>query len=70
MTSTNSQTEKTFDCLEFKRQAQERIYEETKHLTTEEKIAYFRQAAQSGTLGQWWQSVTQFHAQQRPVQNS
>jgi len=69
MTPMNPPTEKTFDCLEFKRKAQERIYEETKHLTTEEKIAYFRQAARSGTLGQWWQSITQSHAQEPPVQS-
>jgi hypothetical protein len=32
---------KNFDCIEMKRQAQERIYEETKLLTDEEKMAYY-----------------------------
>lgn len=31
---------KTFDCVEMKRQAQERIYEETKGMTTEQRLAY------------------------------
>jgi hypothetical protein len=65
MTPTNRATEKTFDCLEFKRKAQERIYEETKHLTTEEQIEYFKQTARSGTLGQWWHSITEGQAQRQ-----
>ena len=32
---------KTFDCVAMKRRAQERIYEETRHMTPEEKIAYY-----------------------------
>ena len=32
---------KIFDCVEMKRQAQERIYEETRHMTAEEKVAYY-----------------------------
>lgn len=65
MTPTNTQTEKTFDCLEFKRRAQEQIYEETKHLSTSEKIGYFKQAALSGTLGQWWQNLIEAQAQRK-----
>ncbi len=32
---------KTFDCVEMKRQAQERIYEQTREMTAEEKLAYY-----------------------------
>jgi len=31
---------KTFDCVEMKRLAQERIYEETRHLTPEQMAAH------------------------------
>lgn len=65
MTPTNTQAEKRFDCLEFKCKAQEQIYEETKHLSTAEKIEYFKQAALSGMLGQWWQSVTEAQAKRK-----
>jgi molybdopterin synthase catalytic subunit len=32
---------KMFDCVAMKREAQERIYEETRHMTAEEKIAFY-----------------------------
>jgi hypothetical protein len=35
---------KTFDCVEMKRKAQKEIYEETKDLSREEQIEYFRKA--------------------------
>lgn len=34
---------KSFDCVEMKWKAQERIYEETKNLTHEEKVAYWNE---------------------------
>jgi hypothetical protein len=37
---------KTFDCVEMKRKAQERIYEETKNLTREEELEYFHKAGE------------------------
>ena len=40
--------EKNFDCIEFKRRAQERIYEETKGMTREQEIQYFRRAVENG----------------------
>jgi hypothetical protein len=33
---------KAFDCVEMKRRIQERIYEETKDMTHEELLEYFR----------------------------
>jgi hypothetical protein len=32
---------KTFDCVAMKRQAQVRIYEETRQMTAEEKVAFY-----------------------------
>jgi len=32
---------KTFDCVEMKRQAQERIYEDTRNMTAPEKVAFY-----------------------------
>lgn len=48
---------KSFDCVEMKRRAQERIYERIKDLSPEEEIAYFQRAAQTGPLGDWWQAL-------------
>lgn|GEM_PF-2990060 len=33
---------KTFDCVEMKRRAQERIYEEPRHLSPEQMAAHYR----------------------------
>ena len=51
-------TEKPFDCVAFKRQAQAKIYEETRAMTPDEQAAYFRRRAQSGSLGAWWKRVS------------
>jgi ubiquinone biosynthesis protein UbiJ len=37
---------KTFDCVEMKRKAQEKIYEETKNLSREEELEYFHKAGE------------------------
>ena len=50
-------TKKTFDCVAFKREAQQRIYEEIKELSAEEQIEYFRRKAEEGPLGDWWRKV-------------
>ena len=52
-----TKVEKDFDCLKFKQQAQEKISEEIKNLTSTEQIEYFRQEAESSFLGQWWKSI-------------
>lgn len=54
-----TKSRKAFDCVRMKREAQARIYEEIKDLTPEEEIAYFRRAAETGPLGDWWQRVRQ-----------
>ncbi|MCX6645043.1 MAG: hypothetical protein NTY09_01590 [bacterium] len=41
---------KDFDCVEMKRKAQEKIYEDIKDLTLEEEIEYFRKGAEQFQL--------------------
>lgn len=52
-----TEVKKEFDCIEFKRRAQSRIYERIKGLSPEEEIEYFRQAADESPLGDWWKSI-------------
>jgi len=47
-------TNKTFDCLAFKRAAQLRIYDEIKDLSREDQLAYFHTKADHGPLSAWW----------------
>jgi len=37
---------KSFDCVEMKRKAQERIYEETRRLSRKNELEYFHEAAE------------------------
>jgi hypothetical protein len=46
--SDSKKPEKSFDCVEFKRQAQLRIYERIKNMSPAEEIEYFRRQAESG----------------------
>ncbi len=48
---------KDFDCIRMKREAQARIYGNISNLTPEQEIAYFRRAAESGSLAEWWKKV-------------
>jgi hypothetical protein len=52
-----TEVKKGFDCVQFKRQAQARIYERIKGLSPEEEIEYFRKAADAGPLGEWWTAI-------------
>jgi hypothetical protein len=52
-----TKTSKSFDCVEFKREAQAEIYEEIKDLTSEEQLEYFRKSGRSGRLSEWWSAV-------------
>jgi hypothetical protein len=56
-TSDLSSTQKRFDCLAFKQNAQAKIYQETNAMGSQELIAYFRQSSHSGVLGDWWKTV-------------
>lgn len=48
--TTSKKPEKPFDCVEFKRRAQERIYEQIKGMSPAEEIEFFRRAAESGSF--------------------
>ena len=50
-------TETPFDCIAFKREAQAAIYEAIGDLSIEEQIAWFRQAAESGPLREWYSAI-------------
>lgn len=52
-----TRAKKDFDCVEFKRQAQARIYQRIKDLSPEEEIDYFRKAAEQGPLGESWKAA-------------
>lgn len=56
MTS-RTRTEKSFDCLAYKRRVQSEIYDEIKGMSFEEEQAYFERRAEQGPLGQWWKKV-------------
>ncbi len=53
---TNPQT-KDFDCIEMKREIQSQIYEETKDMTVQQRIDYFRNAVQSSVFKDWWNAA-------------
>jgi len=48
---------KRFDCIEFKRRSQERIFKDIRHLTAEEEVAYFRKQAISGPFAELWEKI-------------
>jgi len=50
-------TGKRFDCVAMKHAIQLRIYEETRDLSPEEEIAYFRRQAETGPLGNFYRSL-------------
>jgi hypothetical protein len=50
-------TSKTFDCVAFKRQAQDDIYRIVRNMTPAQEIGYFAKRAQEGKLGDWWKQV-------------
>ena len=43
---------KSFDCVEMKRKAQEQIYKETCNLSREQELNYFHKAAEN-----FWQEI-------------
>ena len=50
-------TEKAFDCMEFKRRAQIKIYEQIRGMTHEQEREYFEQQAERGPMGDWWKRM-------------
>ncbi len=55
--TTPMKTEKTFDCVEFKRRTQSEIFEHIHGMTHEQERAYFQEQAERGPLGDWWKRV-------------
>ena len=43
-----------FDCVAFKRKAQEQIYQETKDMTPEQYLEYVHRSVQEGEMGEIW----------------
>ena len=58
-----TKTEKTFDCVEFKRRAQMEIYKDIQGMTHEQERAYFEEQAERGPLGEWWKRIKTAHRQ-------
>lgn len=52
-----TKTKRGFDCLAFKDQVQLEFYEHIKDFSLEGQIAFFRQKAEGGPLGDWWRMV-------------
>ncbi|HVC93550.1 MAG TPA: hypothetical protein VND64_07660 [Pirellulales bacterium] len=59
MTPQTTENKIAFDCIAFKRAVQERMYEETRDLTTEQELAYYDNQARNGSLGAWWKAIVQ-----------
>lgn len=55
-------SKKHIDCIAMKREAQNRIYEETKGLSPKQQIDYFRNAVRSSQFKQWWEEGKSFLA--------
>ena len=56
----NQLNKKEFDCIDVKREAQKRIYEETKDMTHQQQIEYFHNAVQRSRFREWWEKSTSF----------
>ncbi|MCP4249318.1 MAG: hypothetical protein GY778_19930 [bacterium] len=58
MSRTTKKT-KTFDCVEFKRHTQARLYEATREMSTEQQREHVRRIVETGPLADFWRRVTQ-----------
>ncbi|MBI5216311.1 MAG: hypothetical protein HY960_11210 [Ignavibacteriae bacterium] len=50
-----NQQNKEFDCIAMKREIQNQIYEETKDMSSLERLEYFRNAVRSSKFRDWWE---------------
>jgi hypothetical protein len=48
---------KSFDCVEFKREAQARLYEATRDMSAEERREYMQRVIENGPLAEFWARV-------------
>ena len=65
MTAPNS--DQGFDCLAFKDKVQSEIYEETKAMSRDQKMAYFRGHAENGPFAKVWKNVLLRRSKARPA---
>lgn len=56
-------TNTDFDCIDFKRTAQEKIYEQIKGLTPAEEIVWFRRKVAHGPFGSWSERLSSRRAE-------
>ncbi len=59
----NKKKDKTFDCLEFKYKAQERIYNEIKNLSPDDEKAYFNRKVKEGSFSNFVGFVTSIESE-------
>lgn len=52
-----SKPRKRFDAVHFVHQVREQIGRETRGMTVEEQVAYFRNAARTGPFGKLWRQL-------------
>lgn len=48
---------KKFDCVGMKHAIQEKIYEETRHMTWEQEREHFRKSIEAGPLSDMWKAI-------------
>lgn len=53
----NKHQEKSFDCMKWLRETRDRIYEETKDMTREERRRWFSRKPTDPALAEWWEST-------------
>jgi hypothetical protein len=49
--------DKEIDPVELKRKIQAELYEETKGMTAEQKQAFYKKEAESGSMAKFWRSI-------------
>jgi hypothetical protein len=64
---TGKKNKKPFDCVEFKRKAQARIYRKIKGMTAKQEAAYFDQAASNGPFGDIWRNLVAKNRKAAPL---
>lgn len=55
--TTPTKTNKTFDCVGYKRHVQAEIFRTIHGMTHEQEQTYFQEQAERGPLGDWWKRV-------------
>lgn len=64
-----SKKNKKFDCVDSKNKTQAKIYKDTKGMSHEDQILYFKKNAESGSLGQWFKNLKLSSVKKRQIAN-